>query len=69
MFFSKPVLVKLIPQVQNNLTQTETINKKPIQIKQMKKKQQHKCRFKTEEGRTLFSLTFGKNAGATFISS
>ena len=37
MFFSKPVLVKLIPQVQNNLTETETINKKPIQIKQMKK--------------------------------
>ena len=32
------------------------------------KKQQHKCRFKTE-GRTLFSLTFGKNADATFISS
>ena len=29
----------------------------------------HKCRFKTEAGRILLSLTFGKNAGATFTSS
>ena len=39
-----------------------------IQLKYMEKKL-NKQRFKTKEAMILFSLTFGKNASATFISS
>ena len=39
-----------------------------IQLKYMEKKL-NKQRFKTKEAMILFSLTFGKNAIATFVSS